>query len=201
MLGEVKFGARTEPCVRVNSMSSGLSMEDLKVVMEAETLPTGIMLPKVETVQHLEVVSGTWDEYCKTSGAIKEITHQCSLNSLAFWRCDCNLKFVTFKLISRIVILSIICEIALVIAKKPYWWLVKNIGPGNGLLSWGTQPLSWTSVDQVLCRHIKCGQCKILFIWMSIFISLHTCRVTSHRKYDWDWLKYQGSLAFMRFLY
>ena len=36
-----------------------------------------------------------------------------SSNSLLPWRCDCNLKSIIFKSISRICILNIACEIAL----------------------------------------------------------------------------------------
>eukprot|EP00914_Ancora_sagittata_P015440 GHVO01030516.1.p1 GENE.GHVO01030516.1~~GHVO01030516.1.p1 ORF type:complete len:250 (+),score=31.70 GHVO01030516.1:43-792(+) len=53
MLSELQFG-RSEPCVRVNSMSSGLTSDDLKVVMTAETLPPTLLLPKVQSPQELD---------------------------------------------------------------------------------------------------------------------------------------------------
>ena len=55
MLSEVDFG-RTEAAVRVNSVSSGLAEEDLRVVMAAPRLPATIMLPKVESPQELDWV-------------------------------------------------------------------------------------------------------------------------------------------------
>ncbi|ELU17285.1 hypothetical protein CAPTEDRAFT_220156 [Capitella teleta] len=53
MLKELEFG-RSEPCVRVNSMSSGLTADDLNVVMKAETLPPTLLLPKVQSPQELD---------------------------------------------------------------------------------------------------------------------------------------------------
>ncbi|XP_012689510.1 citramalyl-CoA lyase, mitochondrial [Clupea harengus] len=47
MLAELDVG-RTEKCVRVNSVSSGLAEADLEVILGAEVLPTALMLPKVE---------------------------------------------------------------------------------------------------------------------------------------------------------
>lgn len=56
MLGELDLG-RTEKCVRVNSVSSGLAEADLQVVLQAEVLPPAIMLPKVEDIQEVKWVS------------------------------------------------------------------------------------------------------------------------------------------------
>nr|DBA33110.1 TPA: hypothetical protein GDO54_000840 [Pyxicephalus adspersus] len=39
----------SEKCVRVNSVSSGLAEEDLKVILQSTVLPSCIMLPKVES--------------------------------------------------------------------------------------------------------------------------------------------------------
>ncbi|TWW81121.1 Citramalyl-CoA lyase, mitochondrial [Takifugu flavidus] len=50
MLVELDLG-RTEKCVRVNSVSSGLAEADLQVILQAELLPPAIMLPKVENIQ------------------------------------------------------------------------------------------------------------------------------------------------------
>uniref|UniRef100_A0A8C5BJQ8 Citrate lyase beta like n=1 Tax=Gadus morhua TaxID=8049 RepID=A0A8C5BJQ8_GADMO len=53
VLGELDLG-RTEKCVRVNSVSSGLAEEDLRVILGAEALPTALMLPKVEGVEEVQ---------------------------------------------------------------------------------------------------------------------------------------------------
>uniref|UniRef100_A0A3B3U879 Citramalyl-CoA lyase, mitochondrial n=1 Tax=Poecilia latipinna TaxID=48699 RepID=A0A3B3U879_9TELE len=53
MLGELDLG-RTEKCVRVNSVSSGLAEADLQVVLQAEVLPPAIMLPKVEDIHEVK---------------------------------------------------------------------------------------------------------------------------------------------------
>lgn len=58
MLAELDLG-RTEKCVRVNSVSSGLAEADLQVVLQAEVLPPAIMLPKVEDVQEVQWVSAS----------------------------------------------------------------------------------------------------------------------------------------------
>ena len=56
MLDGLDFG-RTECCVRVNAVSSGLMEEDLKVVFQARTLPETVMIPKVNSSQELAAVS------------------------------------------------------------------------------------------------------------------------------------------------
>lgn len=56
MLAELDMG-RTEKCVRVNSVSSGLAEADLQVILQAEVLPPAIMLPKVENIQEVKWVS------------------------------------------------------------------------------------------------------------------------------------------------
>ncbi|XP_034550370.1 citramalyl-CoA lyase, mitochondrial isoform X1 [Notolabrus celidotus] len=53
MLAELDLG-RTEKCVRVNSVSSGLAEADLQVILQAEVLPPAIMLPKVEDTQEVQ---------------------------------------------------------------------------------------------------------------------------------------------------
>ncbi|GLD51931.1 citrate lyase subunit beta-like protein, mitochondrial, partial [Lates japonicus] len=53
MLVELDLG-RTEKCVRVNSVSSGLAEADLEVILQAEVLPPAIMLPKVEDTQEVQ---------------------------------------------------------------------------------------------------------------------------------------------------
>ncbi|XP_042316027.1 citramalyl-CoA lyase, mitochondrial isoform X2 [Sceloporus undulatus] len=51
-LEEFEFG-RTEKCVRINSVTSGLAEEDLKVILDSSILPTSLMLPKVESVEEV----------------------------------------------------------------------------------------------------------------------------------------------------
>uniref|UniRef100_H3DBY7 HpcH/HpaI aldolase/citrate lyase domain-containing protein n=2 Tax=Tetraodon nigroviridis TaxID=99883 RepID=H3DBY7_TETNG len=53
MLAKLDLG-RTEKCVRVNSVSSGLAEADLQVILQAEVLPPAIMLPKVENIQEVK---------------------------------------------------------------------------------------------------------------------------------------------------
>lgn len=49
---------RTEKCVRVNSVSSGLAEADLEVLLQASVLPSSLMLPKVEGPEEIQWVSG-----------------------------------------------------------------------------------------------------------------------------------------------
>ncbi|XP_061482573.1 citramalyl-CoA lyase, mitochondrial isoform X2 [Rhineura floridana] len=51
-LEEVEFG-QTEKCVRINSVSSNLAEEDMKVILKSSILPTSLMLPKVESVEEI----------------------------------------------------------------------------------------------------------------------------------------------------
>ncbi|KAM3862450.1 citramalyl-CoA lyase, mitochondrial [Diretmus argenteus] len=53
MLVELDLG-RTEKCVRVNSVSSGLAEADLQVILQAEVLPPALMLPKVEDTEEVQ---------------------------------------------------------------------------------------------------------------------------------------------------
>lgn len=53
MIAELDLG-RTEKCVRVNSVSSGLADADLQVILLAEVLPPAIMLPKVENTEEVQ---------------------------------------------------------------------------------------------------------------------------------------------------
>uniref|UniRef100_A0A803W211 Citramalyl-CoA lyase n=1 Tax=Ficedula albicollis TaxID=59894 RepID=A0A803W211_FICAL len=52
MLEEFDFG-HAEKCVRINSVSSGLAEEDLEVILQSKTLPSSMMLPKVENVEEI----------------------------------------------------------------------------------------------------------------------------------------------------
>lgn len=70
MLAQLDLG-RTEKCVRVNSVSSGLAEADLQVILQAEVLPPAIMLPKVEDTEEVRWVRATgrscrrlWLESC-----------------------------------------------------------------------------------------------------------------------------------------
>lgn len=58
MLDELKFD-KTECVVRVNAVSSGLMEEDFGEIFTASTLPQTIMVPKVNSVQELEMIAKT----------------------------------------------------------------------------------------------------------------------------------------------
>ncbi|KAJ8379219.1 hypothetical protein AAFF_G00223310 [Aldrovandia affinis] len=47
MLSELRLG-RTEKCVRINAVSSGLADEDMDTILQSPALPPALMLPKVE---------------------------------------------------------------------------------------------------------------------------------------------------------
>ncbi|XP_038614724.1 citramalyl-CoA lyase, mitochondrial [Tachyglossus aculeatus] len=51
-LEEFDFGP-TEKCVRINSVSSGLAESDLEVLLQSRTLPSSVMLPKVENPEEV----------------------------------------------------------------------------------------------------------------------------------------------------
>ncbi|XP_029112515.1 citramalyl-CoA lyase, mitochondrial [Scleropages formosus] len=54
VLPELDLG-RTEKCVRINSVSSGLWERDLEVLLRCDPLPTALMLPKVEDVSEVQL--------------------------------------------------------------------------------------------------------------------------------------------------
>uniref|UniRef100_A0A8C9F136 Citrate lyase beta like n=1 Tax=Pavo cristatus TaxID=9049 RepID=A0A8C9F136_PAVCR len=49
-----------EKCVRINSVSSGLAEEDLEVLLQSKTLPSSLMLPKVEHVEERPMCCNIW---------------------------------------------------------------------------------------------------------------------------------------------
>ena len=52
----MNFGAR-EVCVRINSIETGLAEDDLAAAVTASVLPHSIVVPKVDTVEHLDWVT------------------------------------------------------------------------------------------------------------------------------------------------
>ncbi|XP_009707425.1 PREDICTED: citrate lyase subunit beta-like protein, mitochondrial, partial [Cariama cristata] len=63
-LEEFDFG-HTEKCVRINSVSSGLAEEDLEVLLQSQTLPSSMMLPKVENVEEMRWFSDKFLHHLK----------------------------------------------------------------------------------------------------------------------------------------
>ena len=55
LLGRLNFGS-SEVCVRINSIETGLAEDDLRATLTAKAFPHSIVLPKVETVEHLDWV-------------------------------------------------------------------------------------------------------------------------------------------------
>jgi citrate lyase subunit beta-like protein len=53
-LKSVDFGTRTEKVVRVNGVDSGMMAEDIAAVVKPSSAPDGLLLPKVEGVEHLK---------------------------------------------------------------------------------------------------------------------------------------------------
>ncbi|RXN28967.1 citrate lyase subunit beta mitochondrial [Labeo rohita] len=64
MLAELDLG-RTEKCVRVNSVSSGLAEADMEVILQADVLPTALMLPKVEDTGEVQWFVDRFQRYLK----------------------------------------------------------------------------------------------------------------------------------------
>ncbi|XP_077199934.1 citramalyl-CoA lyase, mitochondrial isoform X2 [Paroedura picta] len=59
-----EFG-QMEKCVRINSVSSGLAEEDMKVILGSNVLPTSLMLPKVENVEEIRWFTEKFAGYTK----------------------------------------------------------------------------------------------------------------------------------------
>ncbi|KAJ7419206.1 hypothetical protein BTVI_26157 [Pitangus sulphuratus] len=62
-LEEFDFG-RAEKCVRINSVSSGLAEEDLEVLLQSKTLPSSMMLPKVENAEEIRWGKNLCKSFC-----------------------------------------------------------------------------------------------------------------------------------------
>uniref|UniRef100_A0A6J0UAZ0 Citramalyl-CoA lyase, mitochondrial isoform X1 n=2 Tax=Pogona vitticeps TaxID=103695 RepID=A0A6J0UAZ0_9SAUR len=63
-LEKFEFGW-TEKCVRINSVTSGLAEEDMKVIFESSILPTSLMLPKVESTEEIRWFTEKFAYYLK----------------------------------------------------------------------------------------------------------------------------------------
>ncbi|KAG9349566.1 hypothetical protein JZ751_028014 [Albula glossodonta] len=64
MLAELNLG-RTEKCVRINSVSSGLAEADMEVILQAAVLPPALMLPKVEDTEEVQWFVDRFQHYLK----------------------------------------------------------------------------------------------------------------------------------------
>ncbi|XP_048454259.1 citramalyl-CoA lyase, mitochondrial isoform X1 [Rhincodon typus] len=56
---------RTDLCVRINSVSSGLAELDMEVILQSKELPPTLMLPKVETVEEIKWFADRFTKYSK----------------------------------------------------------------------------------------------------------------------------------------
>ena len=114
-------------------------------------------------------------------------------------RCGCNRKFVIFKVMCRINILSVSNEINYLQmnATTPPWWLV-NTGLGKGLVPSGNKPFPEPMLATDLCRHMaSLGQNELtVFIMTSsngnifprywpIVRGIHRSPVSSPHKGQW----------------
>ncbi|XP_068864022.1 citramalyl-CoA lyase, mitochondrial isoform X1 [Aphelocoma coerulescens] len=71
-LEEFDFG-HAEKCVRINSVSSGLAEEDLEVLLQSKTLPSSMMLPKVENVEEIRWFSDKFLHHLKGRTLVERI--------------------------------------------------------------------------------------------------------------------------------
>ena len=76
-------------------------------------------------------------------GPIMPIFDVCCINTLAPGRCKCNIKYILFKLIPWIDILSISCEIAL-------GWMPQDLTDD----AIRQQAMTWAHADPDLCHHM-----------------------------------------------
>ena len=88
------------------------------------------------------------------------------------WRCDCNLRLVIFKLISKIDICSVCPEVN---ATEHHWWLpVVNIVAGNGMVPSGNKPLpeptltKWYDTIQCQWASMRLVRSLQLICWLPI---------------------------------
>ncbi|XP_067890327.1 citramalyl-CoA lyase, mitochondrial isoform X1 [Heterodontus francisci] len=56
---------RTDLCVRINSVSSGLAELDMEGILQSKDLPPTLMLPKVETVEEIKWFADRFAKYSK----------------------------------------------------------------------------------------------------------------------------------------
>ena len=108
----------------------------------------------------------------------------CSIDSLALWRCCCNLESVIFKLISKI-FEYIHWNRSPINATRLRWWLV-NIDSGDGLVPSGNNPslvqiyvvIWWhratMSYGTTLGTSWKCTSSSSRsrkYLWLSLYLS------------------------------
>ena len=80
MLDKLEFN-QTEPIVRVNSVTSGLADDDLDVILKANRLPSTFMVPKVESIQHID-----WVNYF--------INYRQKYSDIYNWLCVCVFVYI-----------------------------------------------------------------------------------------------------------
>ncbi|XP_067842699.1 citramalyl-CoA lyase, mitochondrial isoform X1 [Heptranchias perlo] len=64
MLEQLDVG-RTDLCVRINSVSSGLAELDMEVILQSKVLPPTLMLPKVENIEEIKWFADRFAKYSK----------------------------------------------------------------------------------------------------------------------------------------
>lgn len=90
LLGQLNFGS-SEVCVRVNSIETGLAEDDLRAALTAKVLPHSIVVPKVDTVEHLDWLSDKVSAIAKSKGSqLGLITQMESAISLLNLRAICE---------------------------------------------------------------------------------------------------------------
>lgn len=86
VLGRLKFGS-SEVCVRINSIETGLAEDDLKAALTAKELPDSIVVPKVDSVEHLDWLSNKVSSLMRSStdkklGLVTQVESALSLLNL-----------------------------------------------------------------------------------------------------------------------
>uniref|UniRef100_UPI00398F5281 citramalyl-CoA lyase, mitochondrial isoform X1 n=2 Tax=Pristiophorus japonicus TaxID=55135 RepID=UPI00398F5281 len=59
------YVGRTDLCVRINSVSSGLAELDMEVILQSKDLPPTLMLPKVESIEEIKWFADRFAKYSK----------------------------------------------------------------------------------------------------------------------------------------
>ena len=104
-----------------------------------------------------------------------QLPHATKINSLAPGRCGCNLKSVTFQVISRIgVSWALPMKLPQVKCHKLHWWLV-NIGSGNGLVPLGIKPLPELMLTQISITRPQWVKCCLNQIRTTQLIMNRSC--------------------------
>merc|ERR1712228_392786 len=101
ILNNYTFNPRTEICIRMNPVCSGLAQDDIVSILSAQTMPHTICLPKVESAEDIQWLSSEITKLIGSKGDLIEIigmieTPKAVINAYSICSSDDRLTGIVF---------------------------------------------------------------------------------------------------------